>query len=246
MRRFVAALKTRGAGLLLIVLGVLALSTPLAVGRWSLTVLGIPLLALGLIEAHAAFKSPRRGQLSAYLPGALAVLAGNLLLLSSALVISGLLVLRFAILLADGAGKLLTVWRKPPAERAPAIVNALIDFAAAALLWWLDRSLGAERAIGIVIGLYIAAAGWRLMMAPAETAAPAAGATAPTIHPDPRLGLPPNEAFARLRAATEAAAPTVRASDLMWMLTLGGVFLAIHIGRMPISDTLLGVVSPLV
>src|SRR5262245_63497222 len=106
MRRFVAALKTRGAGLLLIVLGVLALSAPLAVGRWSLTVLGIPLLALGLVEAHAAFKSPRRSEASAYLPAALAVLAGNLLLVSSALVAGGLLTLLCAILLLDGAGKL--------------------------------------------------------------------------------------------------------------------------------------------
>ena len=38
----------------------------------------------------------------------------------------------------------------------------------------------------------------------------------------------------------------MRTTDLMWMLTLGGVFFAIHIGRMPISDTLLGISSPLV
>ena len=30
------------------------------------------------------------------------------------------------------------------------------------------------------------------------------------------------------------------------MLTLGGVFLAIHIGRMPISGTLLGIISPFI
>ena len=65
------------------------------------------------------------------------------------------------------------------------------------------------------------------------------------VYPDPGLGLPPNEAFASLRAKTEDTTPTVRATDLMWMLTLGGVFLAIHIGRMPISDTLLGISSPL-
>jgi Calcineurin-like phosphoesterase len=82
-------------------------------------------------------------------------------------------------------------------------------------------------------------------MAPAE-ATTAAAAVDPTIHPDPGLRLPPHEAFARLRAETEAAASTARASDLMWMLTLVGVFLAIHIGRMPISDTLLGIVSPFV
>jgi hypothetical protein len=32
----------------------------------------------------------------------------------------------------------------------------------------------------------------------------------------------------------------------MWMLTIGGVFLAIHLGRMPISDSLLGISSPFV
>ena len=71
-----------------------------------------------------------------------------------------------------------------------------------------------------------------------------AGAPLPLIRI--RLGLPPNEAFARLRRETDSAAQTVRATDLMWMLTLGGVFLAIHLGRMPISDSLLGIISPFV
>ena len=174
------------------------------------------------------------------------MLAGNILLLSSALVLSGLLILLIAILVVDGLSKILTVWRKPSTERVPAVVNALVDFACAALLWYLSRIIGAERAVGIIIGVYIAAAGWRMLMAPAEAVTPAAIAGAPTVHPDPGLGLPPNEAFARLRAETDSAAQTVRTTDLMWMLTLGGVFLAIHVGRMPISDTLLGIISPFV
>ena len=60
------------------------------------------------------------------------------------------------------------------------------------------------------------------------------------------LGLPPNETFARLRAETDSTASTVRGTDLMWMSTLGGVFLAIHLGRMPTADSLLGIVSPFV
>src|SRR6185436_5878112 len=56
----------------------------------------------------------------------------------------------------------------------------------------------------------------------------------------------PNEAFARLRGEIDGAAHTVQATEFIWMLTLGGVFLAIHIGRMPISDTLLGISSPFV
>src|SRR5207237_1428308 len=60
------------------------------------------------------------------------------------------------------------------------------------------------------------------------------------------LRLPPNETFARLRTEAASTSRTVRAADLMWMATLGGVFLAIHAGRMPIADSILGIVSPLV
>ena len=101
--------------MLLIALGVFALSAPLMIGRWSLAILGIPLLALSVTSL-----APRCAEASAYLPSVLAMLAGNLLLLSSALVVSGLLILLFAILVVDGLSKILTVWRRPPSERLPA------------------------------------------------------------------------------------------------------------------------------
>src|SRR5262245_6212611 len=225
--------RKRVAGVVLMALGVFALAAPVAAGRWSLAILGIPLIVLSVGEAYAAFAAPRRADASAYLPCLLALLAGNLLLLSSALVVSGLLILLVAILLIDGFGKILAVWRKPQAPHVPAIVNGLVDFGCAALLWHLSRIIGTERAIGIVIGAYIAAAGWRMLMAPVEaTTSAAAGAL--RTHPDHDLGLPPNETFARLRAEADAASQTVRATDLMWMTTLAVVFLAIHAGRMPI------------
>src|SRR5437764_12660286 len=85
--------KKRMAGALLIALGVLALTTPLVAGRWSLAILGLPLLAMGIVEAYIAFTSPRGTEASAYLPGALAFVAGNILLLTPALVARGLLIL---------------------------------------------------------------------------------------------------------------------------------------------------------
>jgi hypothetical protein len=227
------------------ILGAFALVAPLLVGRWSLAVLGIPLIALSLAEAYAAFRSPGRTKLSAYLPSILALCAGNLLLLSSSLVLSSLVVLLSAILVTDGLSKILILRSKLPAERGPAVINALIDFACAALLWYLSRGAGAERAVGFIIGALVAAAGWRLFMAPPDSAK-AAATEARDIHPDPRIGLAPNEAFARLHGENESATPTVLATDLMWMLTLGLVFLAIHFGRMPTSDTLLGIISPVV
>ena len=191
-------------------LGAFALAAPVAAGRWSLAILGIPLIVLSVAEAYAAFTSPQRADASAYLPCALALLAGNLLLLSSALVVSGLLILLVAILLIDGFGKILAVWRKPQTPRVPTIVNGLADFGCAALLWQLSRMIGAERAIGIVIGVYIAAAGWRMLMAPVEATTPAAAAGALRTHPDHELRLPPNETFARLHADVDAASASAR------------------------------------
>jgi hypothetical protein len=62
---------------------------------------------MGIAEAYIAFTSSRVTEASAYLPSALAFLAGNVLLLSPALVKSGLLILLIAILTVDGFGKVL-------------------------------------------------------------------------------------------------------------------------------------------
>ena len=227
-------------------LGAFALIAPMAAGRWSLAILGIPLMALSVAEAYATFASPRRADASAYLPCLLAMLAGNLLLLSSTLVLSGLVILLVAILAIDAFSKILSVWRQPPSARIPALVNGVVDLACAALLWYFSRIISPARAIGIVVGAYIAAAGWRMLMAPVEAVSPDAATEALSAHPDPELNLPANDTFARLRAEAQSGSRTVRATDLMWMLTLTVVFLAIHVGRMPISDSLLGISSPFI
>ena len=177
-------LSGRLAGLALMTLGVFALFAPLLAGRWSLAILGIPLIALSFAEAYAAIKSSRRSELSAYLPSALALCARNLLLLSSALVLSGLLILLFAILVADGLSKIWLVRRKLSEERGPALISALIDFVSAALLWYLSRGVGAERAVGLIVGILVMAAGWRMFMAPPDSGA-VSDEEALNIHPDP-------------------------------------------------------------
>jgi uncharacterized membrane protein HdeD (DUF308 family) len=236
----------RIAGILLMVLGGLALSAPLSAGRWSLAVLGVPLILLSIGEAYAVFSSPQRAQARRYVPSLLAMLAGNVLLLSSALVLNGLLILFIAILAVDGLSKILTARRDLHAARVPALVNGLVDFACVVLLWYLSRVIGTGEAVGIIVGLFIVAAGWRLLMASDEALTPAPTTPESTTHPNPGLRLARSETFARLRAEVENASGQVRAADLMWMLTLGIVFLAIHAGRMPRSDSVLGLASPFV
>jgi uncharacterized membrane protein HdeD (DUF308 family) len=246
MWQFSRQLGRRIAGILLMVLGGLALSAPLSAGRWSLAVLGVPLILLSIGEAYAVFSSPQRAQARRYVPSLLAMLAGNVLLLSSALVLNGLLILFIAILAVDGLSKILTARRDLHTARVPAIVNGLVDFACVVLLWYLSRVIGTGEAVGIIVGLFIVAAGWRLLMASDEALTPAPTTPESTTHPNPGLRLARSETFARLRAEVENASGQVRAADLMWMLTLGIVFLAIHAGRMPRSDSVLGLASPFV
>jgi uncharacterized membrane protein HdeD (DUF308 family) len=100
-------------------------------------------MVLSVAEAYATFRSPQRDKIGAYLPSVLALLAGNLLILSSALVLSDLQVVLVAILVIDGLSKILTVRSRPPSERVPTIVSGLVDFACAALLWYLNVRMGA-------------------------------------------------------------------------------------------------------
>jgi uncharacterized membrane protein HdeD (DUF308 family) len=239
-------IRTRVTGALLMGLGIIALLMPQVAGRWSLAILGVVLVGVGIAETYAAFRSGRSGEASSYLEGLFALLAGTVLLLSSALVLDGLLILLIGILLTDGLAKLFNAWRKPRSDRFPLMVNGFLDFGCAATIWYLSRFVGVASAIGIAIGIYIAAAGWRMVLAPAKTAQTGAAALALDRHPDPGLRMPGNEMFGRLRSKADTGTQFALAADLFWMSTIGVVFLAIHTGRMPLSDDLLGVVSPFV
>src|SRR5262252_9304349 len=239
-------IRTRVTGALLIALGIIALLMPQVAGQWSLAILGVLLIAVGIAETYAAFRSARSGEASSYLEGLFAALAGTILLLSSALVPDGLLILLIAILLADALTKLFKAWRKPGSDRIPLILNAFLDFGCAATIWYLSRFVGIASAVGIAIGLFIVAAGWRMILAPAKAAQTDAAALALDHHPDPGLRMPGNEIFERLRSRADTGMPFAFAADLFWMSTIVTVFLAIHTGRMPLSDDLLGVVSPFV
>ena len=78
---------------MLMALGIIALLMPQVAGQWSLAIVGVLLIAVGIAETYAAFTSVRSGEASSYLDGLFAVLAGTVLLLSSALVLDGLLIL---------------------------------------------------------------------------------------------------------------------------------------------------------
>src|SRR5262249_10668089 len=200
-------IRTRVTGALLIALGIIALLMPQVAGQWSLAILGVLLIAVGIAETYAAFRSARSGEASSYLEGLFAALAGTVLLLSSALVLDGLLILLIVILLADGLTKLFKAWRKPGSDRFPQILNGFLDFGCAATIWYLSRFVGIASAVGIAIGLFIVAAGWRMILAPVKAAQTGTANLALDHHPDPGLRMPGNEIFGRLRSEADTGMP---------------------------------------
>ena len=49
---------------------------------------------------------------------------------------------------------------------------------------YLSRIIGIEQAVGIIVGTFIAATGWRMLMAPTEASTLDAAAVPLTAHPD--------------------------------------------------------------
>src|SRR5262245_7469633 len=236
--------RRRLAGSAMIALGALAIYAPMAAGEWSLALLGIPLLALSVAEARATFASPRRADVSAYLPSLLAMLAGIVIFHSPKLIVSGLLILLAVSLAVGGATKIATAVRGRAAARVALLINGVIDVAVALLLWLLRDIFGTAQAVGIAIGIYVAAAGWRMLVSPELTATEAETADSERSHPDAKLGLPPSDLLAQSAAAGRWR--DIRVSDIEMLLTLVAVFFAIHLGRMQTAESWLGLVSPFV
>ena len=110
----------------------------------------------------------------------------------------------------------------------------------------MSEAWSESTAIGVAVAGYTAAAGWRTLASPAPHPEDVDTAKTANIHPDLKLGLPEHELLGtagKLRSASAAVAATVEAH---WLLVLGVVLFAIHLGRMQSIDTWLGLVSPFV
>ena len=126
------------------------------------------------------------------------------------------------------------------------MVNGVIDAVMALLLWFVRDIFGTPQAVGIAIGIYVAAAGWRMLLSPDAPAPTVEVAQLTSAHPDPALELPPNDILTRLNSDPDRRLAGLRRNDVELILMLAAVFFAIHLGRMPTAESWLGMVSPFV
>ena len=238
--------RRRLRGVLVLLMGCLAALAPFFAGTLALFLCGVLLIACGVLEMLETFRtSDDSGWGSAYLGGELSILAGILLLNKPELFLRGVALLLAGSFLIDGLGKWVASLRAKLAGTAWAGLLATGSVNVGLGLMLVARWPVSDWAIlGIVVGIRMLTAGWSMLLG--REAQPAAAEPPPDVHPDRRLRLPPHPAFATLNASLKAEEGARRAINAYWCWTFVLVFFAIHIGRMRVYWTPVGMIDPLV
>jgi hypothetical protein len=126
------------------------------------------------------------------------------------------------------------------------LINGFVDCGLALLVWLVSRWIGVAVAIGLAAGGCAAIAGWRMLLMPESASDSESVREAERTHPDEKLRLTSNDAFAALHRRALTKAKDIQVSDAMWIGAISLVFFAIHAGRMPTSNSWLGFLSPIV
>ncbi len=236
-------LRSRARGLLMIALGVAAVALPWLTGEWSIALLGLLVLSSGALELVHAMRGGDAEDVTGSYAGALvAIIAGLLLFALPSLVLTAVVKLLALLLAVDGVRRLVQAWRHRGSGRAWSAFNGVLNVALGLLLWRLGPTLGVT-AVGLVLGIGMICAGWRMAIAPATGRAGGSAWVPDDQHPDLRVALAPHPELGRVaRSALEQERQRWRI-DLTWCVTLAVVFFLTHAGRMDLPWNVFGVAS---
>ena len=236
----------RVRGVAVILFGSLAILAPFFAGPLTFFIGGLLLIVCGVLEMFETLRAPDNHSLrSSYLGGELSILAGILLLGTPELVLKGVSLVLAVSFLLDGFGKGIAFLRAKSAGRArlwllvAGIVNIVL-----ALILFSGWPVSGWAIVGIVIGIRMLTSGWSMLLG--QESPPGAAETSPDQHPDVYLRLPPHPALATLNASLSKEEEDRRVVNIYWCLIFVVVFFAVHIGRMRVYWTPIGMIDPLV
>lgn len=159
--------RVRRRGVLLFLLGAIAVLAPVFSPAWGVAIVGIAILLSGVVELVDAWGTA--GRHLHYSSGVFSVLAGALISFQTALVFSGLLMFISVVLFADGGLNIARAIRgTSEGSRLWDFVNGGANVAIAVLVWLLRDSLG-PLGFGLILGVRMAASGWQAMFAPVRS-----------------------------------------------------------------------------
>lgn len=237
--------KRRALGFGVLALGAIVVFAPVFFGGWIIALLGIALVAAGLLQFVEIFRSddPDKSLLS-YVGGVVTTLLGLVLFISPNLAVSAL---RFAVTLffvGDGAFKLYTAYQQTGPERRWSIFNGLFTIALGFLIWFfLIAELGVL-AIGVILGLRLIVEGWTMIFLPEKGFEPPDFKLDTSLHPDARLGLEPNSFIKDIQEKILPSFRSFNSRNIFWCLTLLSIFFLIHVLRTDARWSFIGFISP--
>jgi uncharacterized membrane protein HdeD (DUF308 family) len=229
-------------------MGCLAILSAFFAGTLALFLVALLLMLSGALEMLETFQASNEARRrSAYLSGALSVLAGILLLAQPQLLLRGLAFFLAGSFLIDGIGKIVAAVRARAADASwkwmlvSGVVNGIL-----ALVLVIQWPVSGRAVVVILVGIRMLTAGWSMLLGREHKLGPVVEPPPHGLHPDRRLRLPARPEFAAFEKSLQAEEVSYRWNNAVWCWTFVVVFFAIHIGRMRVEWNLVGMIAPLV
>ena len=237
--------RRRTLGLIVMVLGVAVLFMPVVIGGWVLALIGIALLIAGLFQFVETYRShDKNTTLVSYAAGIMTILLGVVMFLSPKLALSAVLIAVTLFLLAQGAVKIYGAYKETGHERWWNLFNGLFTILFGLLIWYfLTANLGIA-ALGIIVGLRLLVEGWTLVFLPEKGLETDDFSPDPSEHPDYRLALEASETIKDIQEPVLQIFPSANSQNIVWCLTLLGIFFFIHTLRTDAKWSFIGLISP--
>ncbi|HYW69993.1 MAG TPA: metallophosphoesterase [Pyrinomonadaceae bacterium] len=237
--------KRRGLGLVTMTFGLLVLVSPVVMGEWVISLLGLLLIGAGFFQIGQTLRSAdaTTSRLS-YIAGSVTILLGLLLFLLPNLVLSGVVIIVMLFLVADGISKIAGALKQSGAERSWNLANGIATILLGVVgVRLLAGKLGIA-AISLILGLRLLVEGWRMLLLPEKAFQPKDFQEDTRRHPDRRLRLEPSDRVKEMQDGLLLSAATVNNQNIIWCLMLLIIFLAIHIMRLDSEWSFIGFISP--
>ena len=237
--------KRRALGAGVMFSGLMLLVAPVLAGVWIIALLGILLVGAGLFQFVETLRSAAGSRtLFSYLGGVVTTLLGVVLFISPRLVLSGLLIAVVLFLLIDGAVKVIGAYQETGSDRGWHLFNGFFNMLLAVFVWYFVTAQLGLIAIGLVLGLRLLVEGWTMFFHPEKRFEPVDAQLDSSRHPDLRLRLEPSPVVKEMQDAILARQAVTGSQNVVWCLTVLGIFFAIHVLRTDARWSFIGFISP--
>jgi len=238
--------RRRVLGLAVMALGLIVLLGPIFAGEWVIALLGLALIAAGLLQFVLILRSDRESTTRfAYVAGIVTTVLGLVLFLSPSMVLSGLVIGVTLALVGEGIFKIYSAYKEARGpDRWWKLFNGIFTIALGLLVWYFISAHLGVVAIGLVLGLRLLVEGWTMFFLPEG------GLVADDLerdtrrHPDVKLRIEPSDGIKEMQDTILKSDPVVSGQNIVWCVSLLLIFFAIHVLRTDAKWSFIGFISP--